>query len=139
MEFPGGVGEALAELHGINPGGEIRISSAVTVENMDLCDVCPCRKWILIDSEANGVGKVRAIVAKELEDALSNGSSRNRLSSLQRGVWNKGAAMTEGCRVALSKEWRRASYCGTCDKVSYAKSGLDVTMVWVPAKSSGVV
>lgn len=115
MEFSGGVGEAFAELHGINPGGEIRVSSTVTVENMDLCDVCPYRKWILIDSEANGVGKIRAVVAKELEDALSNGSSRNRLSSLQRGVWNKGAAMTEGCWVALSKEWRCACYCGTCD------------------------
>jgi len=64
VESPGSVGETLTKLHGIDPGGKIGISSAVTVENVDLSNVCTCWKWILIDAEADRVGEVGAIVAK---------------------------------------------------------------------------
>ncbi len=73
---------------------------------MNLGDVCTCRKRVLIDAEAIRIGEVRAIVAKKLKDALLTGSSRDWLSSLQWSIGYKGAAMTEGCRVALDKKWR---------------------------------
>lgn len=73
MKFPGSIREALTKLYSFDPGCKIRISSAVTVENMDLSDICTCRKWILIDAKADRVGKVGAISSKELEDALSIG------------------------------------------------------------------
>lgn len=113
MKCSSSVRETLTKQHGLDSGGKIRIASAVTVENMDLSDVCTCWKWILIDAEADGVGKVRAEGAKELPDALSIGSSCDRLSRFQRRVWNERPAWTEGGRVTLSKEWRRASDCGT--------------------------
>ena len=80
-EVTGSIGESLTELHSIDSSSEVGIPGAMPKKSMDLSDVSTRRKRVLIDAKAVRIGKVRAKVAKELEDILSIGPC-NRLSSL---------------------------------------------------------